>query len=378
MESFTPSWWVSMAVCLALFGWDILMPIERRRKYGFWMIIAAVAVGGIAIGQLVSGESHEQLGQTIITVMLWAAMVAITIAARKGIDTPVSKTPPEFLIQSASWGNGASQVPVKSIIEAMPFNALAFHVNHYALGSDPAPGPGKSLEISCGYPGRQVETMIWKDDEIAVIPPDPQFTKQIASMRSRIEELQSELQEGNTDGSYLAARGGNSVRRKNGYRHEFRPRRTSSFSEVAAGRNSSHSPFFRTRQFCHGLLAIERAVFRSDPSNQNHSRRNVVEVTLRNQSGEPLELWSPLWEHEAEGASLSSPIFSTFLSPSKENGNEEERTLELGRGVSCICQIGLNAPYGDGIERRLQNRTTGTLVVPIKRIGSVKIERKKL
>jgi hypothetical protein len=119
-------------------------------------------------------------------------------------------------------------------------------------------------------------------------------------------------------------------------------------------------------------------VFRSDPSNQNHSRRNVVEVTLRNQSGEPLELWSPLWEHEAEGASLSSPIFSTFLSPSKENGNEEERTLELGRGVSCTCQIGLNAPYGDGIERRLQNRTTGTLVVPIKRIGSVKIERKKL
>ncbi len=54
----------------------------------------------------------------------------------------------------------------------------------------------------------------------------------------------------------LAARGETLSGGKIGYRHEFRPRRISSFLEVAASRNSSQSPFFRTRQFCHGLLVI--------------------------------------------------------------------------------------------------------------------------
>ena len=53
----------------------------------------------------------------------------------------------------------------------------------------------------------------------------------------------------------LAARGETLSGGKIGYRHEFRPRRISSFLGVAAGRNSSQSPFCRTRQSCHGLLA---------------------------------------------------------------------------------------------------------------------------
>jgi hypothetical protein len=52
----------------------------------------------------------------------------------------------------------------------------------------------------------------------------------------------------------LAARGETLFGGKIGYRHEFPPRRISFFLGVAAGRNSSQSPFSRTRQFCHGLL----------------------------------------------------------------------------------------------------------------------------
>ncbi len=58
---------------------------------------------------------------------------------------------------------------------------------------------------------------------------------------------------------FLAARGETLFGGKIGYRHEFPPRRISSFLEVAAGRNSSQSPFSRAWQFCHGLLGINTA-----------------------------------------------------------------------------------------------------------------------
>jgi hypothetical protein len=132
------------------------------------------------------------------------------------------------------------------------------------------------------------------------------------------------------------------------------------------------------------LFTMQKVSFQPDHLNPDVSRRNVVSVVLTNGSGSNLSVWAPLWEHSENEVLAPFPLWSRVQAAHSPDGwagdvwYEHKECLDVQSGYSFRCQIGLLDGYGDGLAIRLSERKTGTLVVPAKVDGKLKIQRIKI
>jgi hypothetical protein len=148
----------------------------------------------------------------LIAVSLLAAGVLQLIAVRKqqriGVEdrkdetAEDSRVPPGFALMSAKWGNEHNTVSIDDVIRLMPLNAVAFLLNPDAFRPyttpnkvDPAPGPGKFLEVTGSYPGQPDVTFRRYEGDIVVLPPDPKAFREVREHASLVKKYESAQEE---------------------------------------------------------------------------------------------------------------------------------------------------------------------------------------
>ena len=99
-----------------------------------------------------------------------------------------------FKIVTADWGNSHRREPIDDVLGLMPSNAIAFFLNPDAFKpyttpdkSDPAPGPGKYLDISYTS-GPSSGKLRRHEGEWVILPEDPALKAQLDQLNKRADE----------------------------------------------------------------------------------------------------------------------------------------------------------------------------------------------
>jgi hypothetical protein len=157
-----------------------------------------------AIGVAVSAFSRPALPwiwEAVIAAVCSAAIFLVIAHSRSSVPGGPINNQRLFKVLEADWGNIHHRELVDDIIPLMPQNALVFHVNPDALKpydprrADPAPGPGKYIEITYSsslFGKRKIKR---KEGEWVILPEDPYYVRfsQLLSkfLQSAREEIDS-------------------------------------------------------------------------------------------------------------------------------------------------------------------------------------------
>jgi len=105
---------------------------------------------------------------------------------------------PGFHLVSANWGNEHSSARLDDVINALPLNAVAFHLSPSTFKpyttadkADPAFGSPKFLDIICSFPGQAVRKFRRYEGDIVVLPPDPRIFRELEEQVREISNLKA-------------------------------------------------------------------------------------------------------------------------------------------------------------------------------------------
>jgi hypothetical protein len=121
--------------------------------------------------------------------------------------------------------------------------------------------------------------------------------------------------------------------------------------------------------------------------NATSVQRDWLHVFLTNKYTDTITVWAPLWENSTGEVLRFSPLTSS-ISQSRlgyprrddevEVWGEPLQSIDVGVSQTILCQIALLEPSGDGLKRRIENRNTGTMVLPVKVEGRLAVQRVKI
>ncbi len=100
-----------------------------------------------------------------------------------------------------------------------------------------------------------------------------------------------------------------------------------------------------------------------------------VTMILRNSTGEEIQVWTPLWESTEVQAFY--PLITAIQLEADHLGwkagawQEEKSCASIPGGRTFKCSIGLLQPSGDGIKERINHKTLGTAIFPVKIRGKL-------
>ena len=230
-----------------------------------------------------------------------------------------------FIVHNSHWGNAHRSESIDDVLNALPLNAVAFHLSPdtfrpYTTSdkADPAPGPGKFLDVSCSFPGQAARTIRRKEGDIVVLPPDQ-------SLYEQIEQLKAEM--------------------IGPVKYKF--------------------------------LTLDKAWYNPSVYGSTDTHKDKVRFTVKN-GGSEAEVWSPLWE--SPDVVAQTPFGAKLQKEGPKGhlaGDWESETLcvSLKPGQVFTGWIGLLQSHGQGLAVRTQQGNTGTLIFPLKIQGKLTYER---
>ncbi len=341
---------------------DIMDAQERR----------AVGSAGVPNGQKpaevhMSGALLGAYALGVLPVVSLAFMTVILFKRSSGPQREQRSTPTQkgFVVHKARWGNAQSHARIDDVLMSLPLNALAFHLSPDAFKphttaekADPAPGPGKFLEIACSYPGQPSEVFRRNEGDIVVLPPDPRLFKEGRELEQKIAD----------DEKKYAA---DLIREKQTHETEIATLKLTHAEEIEKLKRDAVMPVqWRS-------LTLQKVWYepsRHDSEDQFRDKVRFIMTTSRD-----LDIWTPLWE--SSDVAHQSPLTVTLYKegPKGRLANDWEsqgqHCLRLLAGASFAGWIGLLQPSGEGLAVRVNKGTTGTLQFPVKIEGKLTYER---
>jgi hypothetical protein len=286
-----------------------------------------------AIVVLVVARSNNRTGQSPLQQALAENLRLLTES--DGLRSKLSdaeskissmKPPPSFIVTDAVWGNDHHSEQVSDAINLMPRNAVAFFLNPDAFRpyttpekADPVAGPGKYLTVTASFPGKPSVTFRRAEGQIVVLPPDPLC-----------------------------------------------------FTE---------NDFARDCKQFHYMIVPESKNFLNVFDSGYDSARNTINVIAKNQSDKELWIWAPVWENSTGDVESISPPSSGVLVDSSRLGLASNiwtgagESAKAGAAQHVVFKTLVMPARGEGIPLRLKTKNAGTLLVPMKVEGGLRIER---
>lgn len=125
-------------------------------------------------------------------------------------------------------------------------------------------------------------------------------------------------------------------------------------------------------------LSVEDVL--SDTTNEPHiTYKNKLTVVLKNDSGNEIQLWSPLWDVDASEVKCQWPLGTRLRLLGKDGKPlEEQSCVTVGPSQRVECWIGLMPPIGDSIKRRIAQKRNGVLIFPIKTDNKLRVVQIKV
>jgi hypothetical protein len=132
----------------------------------------------------------------------------------------------------------------------------------------------------------------------------------------------------------------------------------------------------RTWRMTDHPLTVQRA-YADLASSPHASYKDKIRIILTNTTGREMHVWAPVWE--SKEVHVQTPFAAKLQLESTVQGGgwkvgawfDEQQCIIVPPGQTFMSWIGLLPPIGDGLQRRIENRTTGTAVFPIKVDGSL-------
>jgi hypothetical protein len=271
-------------------------------------------------------------------------------------------------IDSAYYGLGnANDIDVTETLQNMPRNALAVWVGNNLIPglADPAPNQAKQLTVhySFGAEQRSAPCVVPEHRQL-VLPRDLDWARELGiayeqQRLARVDELDNELRRERANTSMLE----NNNREG---REEIRKLKEF-IGQVTIP--STQYPIFTLQKCWYEPVK---------PDVSDVYYKDKIRFVITSSYNDTISVWAPLWKSSEVNYQPPLAAFLQLEGPKGWRADDWEKDahecITLKGGRSFKGWIGLSPPFGEGLELRVNRRTTGQLTFPIKVEGKLRQE----